>query len=48
LCTLEDFEDFCATHGVRILERIVMQGERRISFVPNLRGSVAVYRFEKK
>jgi methionine biosynthesis protein MetW len=48
LCTLEDFEDFCATHGVRILERILMQGERRISFVPNLRGSVAVYRFEKK
>ncbi len=47
LCTLSDFEEFCATHGVRILERIVMQGERRISFAPNLRGSVAVYRFEK-
>ena len=48
LCTLADFEAFCASHGVRILERIVMQGERRISFAPNLRGSVAVYRFEKK
>lgn len=47
LCTLTDFEDFCATHGVRILERIVMQDERRIRFAPNLRGSVAVYRFEK-
>ncbi len=47
LCTLSDFEDFCATHGVRILERIVMQEERRIRFAPNLRGSVAVYRFEK-
>ncbi|MBE0624108.1 MAG: methionine biosynthesis protein MetW [Burkholderiales bacterium] len=47
LCTLADFEDFCATHGVRILERIVMQGDRRISFAPNLRASVAVYRFEK-
>ena len=47
LCTLTDFEEFCATHGVRILERIVMQGERRIRFAPNLRGSVAVYRFEK-
>ena len=47
LCTLHDFEDFCAAHGVRILERTVMQGERRISFAPNLRGSVAVYRFEK-
>jgi len=47
LCTLSDFEDFCATHGVRVLERIVMQGDRRISFAPNLRASVAVYRFEK-
>jgi methionine biosynthesis protein MetW len=47
LCTLTDFEQFCANHGVRILERIVMQGERRIRFAPNLRGSVAVYRFEK-
>ncbi len=47
LCTLTDFEDFCSAHGVRILERIVMQGERRVRFAPNLRGSVAVYRFEK-
>ena len=47
LCTLADFEDFCANHGVRILERIVMQGERRIRYAPNLRASVAVYRFER-
>ena len=47
LCTLADFEDFCAVHGVRILERVLMQGERRISVAPNLRASVAVYRFEK-
>jgi methionine biosynthesis protein MetW len=46
LCTLADFEDFCASHGVRILERIVMQEGRRIRLAPNLRGSVAVYRFE--
>jgi methionine biosynthesis protein MetW len=47
LCTLADFEDFCATHGVRILERIAMQDGRRVRVAPNLRGSVAVYRFEK-
>jgi methionine biosynthesis protein MetW len=47
LCTLVDFEDFCATHGVRILERIAMQDGRRIRIAPNVRGSVAVYRFEK-
>jgi methionine biosynthesis protein MetW len=47
LCTLADFEDFCATHGVRILERIAMQDGRRVRIAPNLRSSVAVYRFEK-
>ena len=47
LCTLTDFEDFCASHGVRILERIAMQGRRRVHIAPNLRSSVAVYRFEK-
>jgi methionine biosynthesis protein MetW len=47
LCTLADFEDFCATHGVRILERIAMQDGRLVRVAPNLRGSVAVYRFEK-
>jgi methionine biosynthesis protein MetW len=47
LCTLSEFEDFCATHGVRILERIAMQDGRRVRIAPNLRGSVAVYRFEK-
>jgi len=48
LCTLADFEDFCASHGVRILERVVMQEQgRQVRFAPNLRGSVAVYRFEK-
>ena len=47
LCTFADFEDFCANHGVRILERIAMQDGRRIRFAPNLRGSVAAYRFEK-
>lgn len=47
LCTLADFEDFCASHGVRILERIAMQEGRRIRVAANLRSSVAVYRFEK-
>ncbi len=47
LCTLADFEDFCASHGVRILERIAMHDGRRVRVAANLRGSVAVYRFEK-
>ena len=47
LCTITDFEDFCRSHGVRILERIVMRNGSAVDFLPNLLGSLAVYRFER-
>lgn len=47
LCTVHDFEDFCGSHGIRILERIVLHGGHRVSLLPNLLGSLAVFRFEK-
>jgi methionine biosynthesis protein MetW len=47
LCTLKDFEEFCSNHGVRILERAVMNNGNVTSFMPNLLGSLAVYRFEQ-
>jgi len=47
LCTITDFEDFCAGHGVRIMERKVLTGGRPVSVLPNLRGSLAVYRFQR-
>jgi methionine biosynthesis protein MetW len=47
LCTLKDFEAFCRERGVRILERIAMDDGRVVSLLPNLLGSLAVYRFEK-
>ncbi len=47
LCTLTDFEAFCASHGVRILERIVMHRGAAVSALPNLLGSLAVYRLER-
>lgn len=47
LCTVADFEAFCRGHGVRILERIVMRDGSAINFLPNLLGSLAVYRFER-
>ena len=48
LCTINDFETFCASHSIRVLERIVMDGGRRVTLLPNLFGSLAVFRFEKK
>jgi methionine biosynthesis protein MetW len=44
LFTIRDFEEFCATHAVRILERKVISEGRAVSFLPNLLGSLAVYR----
>ena len=47
LCTLRDFEDFCRDHRVAVLERRVMTGERKVTILPNLRGAMAVYRFQR-
>ena len=47
LCTLSDFENFCAGHGVRIMERKVLTGGRPVGLLPNLLGSIAVYRFQR-
>jgi methionine biosynthesis protein MetW len=48
LCTISDFERFCADHSVRILERIVLSDGQPVSVLPNLLGSLAVFRFEKR
>ncbi len=48
LCTITDFEDFCRAHDVRILERIVMRGGDAVALLPNLLGSLAVYRFQRE
>lgn len=47
LCTLHDFETFCRDHGIAILERRVMTGEREVNLLPNLLGSTVVYRFQR-
>ncbi|MEO8333111.1 MAG: methionine biosynthesis protein MetW [Gallionella sp.] len=47
LCTLHDFEDFCAIQKVQILGRRVMSGGSEVNLLPNLLGSTAVYRFKR-
>ncbi|OFZ93262.1 MAG: methionine biosynthesis protein MetW [Betaproteobacteria bacterium RIFCSPLOWO2_02_67_12] len=44
LCTLQDFEDFCRRLGFRILERVALDRGRSVGLLPNLLGSLAVYR----
>jgi methionine biosynthesis protein MetW len=47
LCTIDDFEQFCARRAVTILERKVLTGGRPVALLPNLLGSLAVYRFQR-
>jgi methionine biosynthesis protein MetW len=47
LCTLHDFETFCSSHRVEILGRHVMTGKKEMNVLPNLLGSMAVYRFKR-
>jgi methionine biosynthesis protein MetW len=44
LCTVNDFEDLCARLGVQVLERVVLHDARAVTILPNLLGSVAVFR----
>ena len=46
LCTVADFDAFCAAHAFRVLERVVLHETRRVTMVPNLLGSLAIYRFQ--
>ncbi|MGB9149627.1 MAG: methionine biosynthesis protein MetW [Burkholderiales bacterium] len=46
LCTLADFEDLCKACGIRVLERLVLSEGKPVNALPNLRGQLAVYRFE--
>ncbi len=43
-CTLVDFEALCAKLGFRIVERLVLHDGKPVTFLPNLLGSIAVYR----
>jgi methionine biosynthesis protein MetW len=43
-CTLVDFEALCAKIGIRICERVVLRDGAPVTLLPNLLGSVALYR----
>jgi methionine biosynthesis protein MetW len=43
-CTVTDFEDLCRKIGIRIRERLVLHEGKPVTLLPNLMGSLAVYR----
>jgi methionine biosynthesis protein MetW len=48
LCTVKDFEDLCVKVGAEILDERVIHGGRTVRVLPNLRGSLGVFRFKTK
>lgn len=48
LCTIKDFERFCEEHDIRITDRVIMRNGASVNVLPNLLGSLAVYRFQQK
>jgi methionine biosynthesis protein MetW len=44
LCTVADFDAFCAERRLRVQERVVLHETRRVNVLPNLLGSLAIYR----
>ncbi len=47
MCTVADFDAFCARKNLRVLNRLVMKDEREQTLLPNLMGTLALYRLAK-
>jgi methionine biosynthesis protein MetW len=47
LCTVADFDAYCEQRAFYVLERVVLRDGERVSMLPNLLGSLAIYRFRK-
>lgn len=47
LFTVRDFDIFCAERNYRVLNRLVLGGGERRNVLPNLLGSLAIYRLSK-
>ncbi len=48
LCTVKDFEDLCVKVGAEILDERVLHGGKSVAVLPNLFGSLGVFRFRRK
>ena len=47
LCTIADFESFCAGHRIGVLERVVLHRGKPVRWLPNFIGSLAVFRIRR-
>ena len=48
LCTIKDFDNFCAKNKIGIKERLILTHGKPIHVMPNLMGALAMYRLVSK
>ncbi len=48
LCTIHDFDTFCNSHKIKVIERHIITDQKAITFYPNLFGALALYKLVKK
>jgi methionine biosynthesis protein MetW len=46
--TINDFRDLAEECGLEVIEYVALAEGRRVDFLPNLRGDLAVFRLRKK
>lgn len=46
LCTIKDFDALCKKNAIKIQERLVLTDNQRVNVIPNLLGSLAMYRLQ--
>ncbi|MEW9899544.1 methionine biosynthesis protein MetW [Chitinivorax sp. PXF-14] len=47
LCTIRDFEFFCEARGIHLLDRAVLHEGQEVDILPNVFGSLAIYRIRR-
>lgn len=47
LTTVRDFDEYCVSHSIEVVERIVLHGARPVRLFPQLLGSLAIYRIRR-
>ena len=48
LCTVKDFEDLCVKVGAEILDERVIHDGSQVTVLPNLLGSLGIFRFRRR
>ncbi len=44
LCTINDFDDFCRKSNIKVQQRLVLTDKKEVRLMPNIMGSLAMYR----